>query len=862
MKKYLMSLLALVLGIGMVQAHPVDVSQAKYVGQQFVQANFQQSRQMEDLTLVYTGTSNRGEACFYVFNVGNGGFVMVSADDFYRPIIGYSEERSFDAENINPELGYMLNELIAGRTGRLAGKATPTVAAEWQSVMNSGKLISRNGGREKFYLVQTKWDQGNPYNYYCPQSAGGPNGRCYAGCVATAMSQVMKYWNHPLKGNGSHTYNSGGPGYPSFPGLSANFGATNYDWENMPLQLNASSPQVQIEAVATLMYHCGVSVNMMYAPDGSGAYSQDVPSSISQYFDYTNQAMYRSRDSYNYDAWSAMLMESHDMGWPVYYSGQGPDGGHAFVCDGYDDNGFFHYNWGWSGSGDDYFDFDQIEYNSSDGAIFNFVPTEVYNNTAQAPSNLNVTPAANNVLSATVSWTNPSKTLNNSNLSTIDQIVVCRNGEVIYTQDNVTPGANMTITDNSVPRFDSFKYSVYAVCNNAHGKIAYFNNVPFGPTCGWTISITQASFTGFRGGKIHIYNAAGTDILQVTTTTSAVQNIPVDVPLGHVSFGWSAPTQSGSFTMAFTIKDAQNNAVYSYSGSSEDLPAGVFYEGNNSCGNSVGDAVPSNLVALIDDENPNNIKVSWDPVAGEGYGYVVYRDGMLYRLIPEGTSFVDENVPDGGHCYYVGYLYDGGENGQYSNESCASAGACYAPTNIDFEYTGSSYKIKLKWEKPEPHDGLSGYYLFRKFGDEGTYERIKLLSASATSYTDNTVNQEGDYYYKLYAYYGDLDCTSAPAYWINDHNQFYLHAPYSFDGVEELEPGSVSIFPNPTTNRFTVEAAGLNHIEVYNIVGQKVYEMNCQGESVDLFLNVETGVYMVRVSTASGEYTQRVTIIR
>ena len=389
-------------------------------------------------------------------------------------------------------------------------------------------------------------------------------------------------------------------------------------------------------------------------------------------------------------------------------------------------------------------------------------------------------------------------------------------------------------TDNSVPRFDSFKYSVYAVCNNAHGKIAYFNNVPFGPTCGWTISITQASFTGFRGGKIHIYNAAGTDILQVTTTTSAVQNIPVDVPLGHVSFGWSAPTQSGSFTMAFTIKDAQNNAVYSYSGSSEDLPAGVFYEG----------------------------KVSWDPVAGEGYGYVVYRDGMLYRLIPEGTSFVDENVPDGGHCYYVGYLFDGGENGQYSNESCASAGACYAPTDIDFEYTGSSYKIKLKWEKPEPHDGLSGYYLFRKFGDEGSYERIKLLSASATSYTDNTVNQEGDYYYKLYAYYGDLDCTSAPAYWINDHNQFYLHAPYSFDGVEELEPGSVSIFPNPTTNRFTVEATGLNHIEVYNIVGQKVYEMNCQGESVDLFLNVETGVYMVRVFTASGEYTQRVTIIR
>ena len=123
-----MSLLALVLGIGLVYA--------KFVGQQFVQTNFEQSRQSQDLTLVYTGSSTRGEACFYVFNVGDHGFVMVSADDFYRPIVGYSDNQNFDAENINPELGYMLNELIAGRSGRNTGVAVPEVAAEWQSVMN------------------------------------------------------------------------------------------------------------------------------------------------------------------------------------------------------------------------------------------------------------------------------------------------------------------------------------------------------------------------------------------------------------------------------------------------------------------------------------------------------------------------------------------------------------------------------------------------------------------------------------------------------------------------------------------------------------------------------------------------------
>ena len=853
-----MSLLAMVLGIGMVQANPVSVSQAKYVGQQFVQANFDLSRQSDELTLVYTGTSNRGEACFYVFNAGDNGFVMVSADDYYRPIIGYSDERSFDADNINPELGYMLDELISYRSGRNIGQAVPKVAAEWQLVMNTGRLLSRNGGREKFYLVQTKWNQDDPYNYYCPAASGGPGGRTYAGCVATAMSQVMKYWNHPLQGTGSHTnYNSG------FGGLSANFGATTYDWDNMPDAINNSSPQVQIDAIATLMYHCGIAVDMHYAIDGSGAYSQDVPQRIYQYFSYTNQAQFKSRDSYSYDNWSNMLKESFDMGWPIYYSGQSSEGGHAFVCDGYDDNGLFHYNWGWGGSGDNYFDFDQIDYNSSDGAIFNFVPANVYNSTPQAPTNLSVTPAANYELAATVSWTNPSKNMNNSNLTSIDQIIVCRDGEVVYTEDNVTPGAAMTITDNSVPRFDAYVYTVYAVSNGNHGKLAYSNRISFGPSCGWTVYVTQASVQGFQGGKIHFYNGAGTEVAQITATNSSIQSFPIELPLGHVSFAWTAPTQTGSFNMGFTIKDSQNNTVYTYSGSSADLPEGVFFECNNSCGNAVGEGVPTNVVALVDDENPYNINVSWEAVRDGGYGYNVYRDGVLYRLIPEGTSFVDENTPVGGHCYYVSYLYDGGENGQYSNESCANSGACYSPTNIDYEYTGNSNKIKLFWEKPEPAEGLSGYYLFRKT-DDTEYTRVKLLGASATSYTDNSANQDGTWYsYKLCAYYGDLDCTSAPANYKYDENQFFIRVYYSLDGVEELEAGSVNIFPNPTTSRFTIEGKGLNHVTVYNAMGQMVYEMDCQGESVDVNMgHVGAGVYMVRVSTDNGDVTKRITIMK
>jgi hypothetical protein len=108
-----------------------------------------------------------------------------------------------------------------------------------------------------------------------------------------------------------------------------------------------------------------------------------------------------------------------------------------------------------------------------------------------------------------------------------------------------------------------------------------------------------------------------------------------------------------------------------------------------------------------------------------------------------------------------------------------------------------------------------------------------------------------------------MDCFSAPAAWIYDPNQFYLHVYYSTDGINEQADNSISIFPNPTTSLFTVEGQGLNHVTVYNLVGQKVYEMECRGESVDINLSdVETGIYMVRISTANGEVTKRITVIR
>ena len=242
MKKHLLLSLVVLLGMTTLNARPVDVESAKAIGQRFAQAKFNNNLRSNELQLVYTGTSNRGEACFYAFNAGSDGFVIVSADDRFRPIVGYSNEGPFETENMSPELAFYLEKIIEARSSGNVVLFDDT-EQEWQSVAATGRMLSRNGGRGVDYICTTKWNQDSPYNLYAPEAGGGPGGRCYAGCVATAMSQVMKRWDYPAKGSGSHSYYCQGYG-----SQSANFGATNYDWEHMPDKLHGSSQQ-EIEAV-------------------------------------------------------------------------------------------------------------------------------------------------------------------------------------------------------------------------------------------------------------------------------------------------------------------------------------------------------------------------------------------------------------------------------------------------------------------------------------------------------------------------------------------------------------------------------------------------------------------------------------
>lgn len=852
MKKHILTFLVLALTGITLQARPVDQETAKRLGQSFVKANFEFTRQSDVLTLVQTAYSDRGEACYFIFNVGDTGFVIMAADDNYRPVIGYSYEGTFNPDDMSPAL---VDYLEVVRQGVMEASQSPSakvsVTADWEALARTGRMVSRHGGRADEYLVETKWNQNYPYNYFCPEGEGGPGGHCYAGCVATAAAQLMKYWNHPLHGQGSYSYIP--EDHPEYGPLTVNFGEATYDWDNMPNQISSGSPQVQIEAVAQLIYHVGVSVDMNYRPTSSGAVTGRLCERMPAYFFYTNRMANLYRENYTHEEYMQLVINAIDMDWPMVHRG----GGHAYVLDGYNDNDMVHFNWGWSGSSDGWFNIDDHNYTDGESVIYNYVPAEIYTATPNAPTNMTAVAAEDNSLSAIISWKNPSVTLTNDALTAIDQIVVERDGQVVYTEDNVTPGADMTIVDESVPYYDGFDYAVYAVTNGQRGASAVCENVLVAPTCNWKIIMQSTAFQGWNGGYLSLYSVTGKELQRMTLNNSVPVTYEFPVPVGNGSIGWTAPSNVVS-SMSIVIKDAQNNTVYTYSGASTGIEEGIVLAFNNGCGNENPIEAPYGLRAEVED---NDAILTWEADTNPLYGFNVYRDEQLLALVTDGTArtFTDAAI-DAGHCYTVTLLEAGGESPN-SNETCASAGDCKGATNFYYEYT-NNFKIKLTWDRPEPSEGLSGYYLYRKTGEDGTYERIKLIGSSATSYTDNTANVEGYYFYRLYAYYAATDCTSAPASVKYNPNKFYLQVYYSPTDVEETENTALRLYPNPVNQSLKIETEGMTQVSVYNMLGQTVYKKDLDGN----MLNVNTsdwteGMYLVKVQTAQGTISRRVSVI-
>ena len=513
------------------------------------------------------------------------------------------------------------------------------------------------------------------------------------------------------------------------------------------------------------------------------------------------------------------------------------------------------FNFGWSGSDDGFYEVDAIDYSSQAAAIINYVPSIVYTSTIQAPSNLTVNKTNEYAQEATLSWTNPTKTMNNVAITAIEQIVVTRNGKVIYTADNPTPGSPMSFVDTDVPCYSTFEYKVYAMKDGVKGAPAIASE-SFGPTCEWKVIGSTTNMTGWKNGYVIAYDGAGREIDRFTMTSNNPTTYNMDLTIGRVSFVWKAGTDDVDITLK--IKNSTGSVVYEFSGNTSEIAGKTLFVDNNGCGNAAPTSTLTNLVATYDGEN---IILTWDGSAKDNFGVNIYRDGLLCEL-SHSNEYVDEAPSVGGHCYQVCVLGEGGES-ERSNEACATAGEGCDPGRDIWYYLQTNGKPAITWEHPENTTGLTGYYVYCKKGADGTYDLVKLLGATKKEYKETKTLEQGYwYYYRVIAYYQGIECYSAP---IKNKfsNEFYVKIFMSPEGVVENMTQVVEVYPNPVKDNLTVKAEGLSNVVVYNSLGQKVFEQALDADEVTINTSdFEAGLYMVRIVANGEEVTRKVSVVK
>ncbi len=359
MKRYLLvGLLVLAVNLGF--AKKVDLETVKTVGKAFYYeqlAKNDRATSLEGILIkeVHTLKTNAGEDFIYVMNMEPKGFILVSGDNIFRPVLGYGFDEFHNPEVKNHNFYSWTRSYIEEYEYCLENglEANAKFESDWEkyNTTDASNLTVNDRNLNVVEPILTNiWNQDYPYNILCPEDEDGPGGHVYAGCVATAMSMIMYHYKYPEVGSGSHTHYM-----PQYGSMTANYGETYYQWDAMTDNAVGYSDET-LFAIGQIQYHCGISVDMNYSPDGSGSYSWKVPNAIKTYFNYDQSADHQERGEVaSWDAWRDVIYEQLDAAHPLYYSGQSDDGGHAFCCDGYDDNEMFHFNFGWGSSSNGFY---------------------------------------------------------------------------------------------------------------------------------------------------------------------------------------------------------------------------------------------------------------------------------------------------------------------------------------------------------------------------------------------------------------------------------------------------------------------------------------------------------------------------
>jgi len=851
-------------------AQKVNEASAYKTAQAFIAS--QQTLKGQDLSLV----SSNGN---YIYNIGNQGFVIISNNTVLPPVLGWSDQGNFpDLENAPENFATWIahySEMIdfAIQNG-IAPEAK--IQRQWDEAAQS--VFGSRNVQTVDPLVSTRWNQDCYYNEYCPATTGGwwwggPCGHCYAGCVATAMAQVMKYWDYPETGFGSHSYI-----HSEYGEQSANFAATTYHWDEMPVEIYGHN-----DAVATLLYHCGVSVNMNYSGSGSGAQSQDVETAMRSYFGYCG-AKYRQKSGYQEDAWIAMLKAELDLSHPLYYSGANGDSGHAFVCDGYDNNDLMHFNFGWSGSGDGYYStYDVNGFNQGQAIVTNLFPVSI-----QADDN-GIIYVSEDGTGDGSSWSNATNKLQfASALSSGGGTKVWVKAGTYYGDTTDTEGAfyitpsnrvyggfegdeapdfdlslrdfekNPTILDGqgarrvllqdqaytsaSMPIWDGFTIQNG---NIGSGAGVYLNNYVTLNNC--IIINNEASM---YGGGIYINSTGGTAHVTLNNCIIADNN---------ASMGGGVCDRVGAdYTncrINNNIASTKGGGIYLYNNAEPTLKNCII--SNNTATSAGGMYARGQFTAYNCDFVMNLATESIGGIYHENshnkyYNCIVW--GNVANGLPNQFAGLSDfeycavnGIVNGSENYNIPVENNGDEPGVYVRFKHPASGAGADYHNEDWSLKSRS--ICLNAGKPNTtglgNIDIAGNPRIQKGRVEiGAYESC----ASLTLIEDELF--ESDFPYWFYStpltepgYYTHIleghDCDSV----IGLTLEVML-------GTEEAQETAIQVWPNPTNGILFIEADDINKVELCNLMGQIVFQAE-KVESIDLS-SLEKGIYFLIASNKNG----------
>jgi Mg-chelatase subunit ChlD len=478
---------------------------------------------------------------YFVFNMNPSGFVIVSADDVAYPVISYSFEGFYKPDMLSPAFDFVLDnvkrEISFAVKSRLS--PLPNATVTWSRLNVSTSMFRPELGLSPVALpVSTLWGQGDPYNRLCPFDSNA-NRRTPTGCVATAMAQIMKFYNYPTSGIGSIEYV-----HSRYGRQAANFGTTTYSWSQMPNELHAGSSQNEINAVSTLMYHCGVSVRMDYGPGGSGAWPLDARNALVENFGYSVEAAYRDKNDCTDEAqWIQLMKDEIDQGRPVLYSGYNArrDTGHSFVLDGYQGDAHFHFNWGWGGIAQDnaWFLLSSItpagfNFSFSQSAIIRIIP---------ARSTLTSSPV---LWLAQTNWNAPSVGGTTSNICVVNSNPRSSSVAIAYNIASDVQWLTLSATSGNTPG----GFTITAQPNN-----------------GDSARTGRVTVTATTSGVIR-----SPIVITISQPTNRTQN-PVDVALvidrsGSMgTYGYMEPAKTAARTFVGLMQTNDNIAVVSFSSS-------------------------------------------------------------------------------------------------------------------------------------------------------------------------------------------------------------------------------------------------------------------------------------------------------